>query len=80
MHRPFRRFCFSLAKELGVSVHQVMMMTSHELMEWAAFFMTQNQKWIEDYKAQAEIERQRNMSPEEKQALFQTILGGVKHG
>lgn len=80
MSRPFKRFCFSLAKELGVSAHYVMSMTSNEIMEWAAFFMTQNEKWVEGYNNQAEIERQRQMSPEEKKALFQSMLGGVSNG
>jgi hypothetical protein len=80
MNRPFRRFCFSLAKELGVSVHQVFSMTSREIMEWAAFFMTQDDKWVERYNNNVELERQRQMSPEEKKALFQSILGGVNNG
>lgn len=80
MRRPFRRFCFSLAKELGVSVENVMSMSSIEIMEWAAFFMTQNKDWSDKYNAEVEIQRQRNLSAEEKKALFQSILGGVNNG
>lgn len=45
MARPERRFYFSLARELGLTVRQLLdNIDSHELSEWVAFFNIGNKK------------------------------------
>jgi hypothetical protein len=45
MARPWRFFCFALARELGMTVRQLLQtIDSRELTEWAAFFKVEDEK------------------------------------
>lgn len=75
MRRPLRRFCYSLAEKLGVSVQTVFNMSSAEVSEWSAFYLTQNDKWLAGYHKEIEFERQAALTPEELTAEFKKVFG-----
>jgi len=74
MDRPFRRFCFNLAKELGKSVSEVMTWDTPEIMEWAAYLKTTDETWLKTYNEQKELEEQQELSPEAKAAKMRALF------
>lgn len=77
MGHPFRRYCYHLARELGKDIHEIMSMPSHELSEWMAFDLTNNDEWLKKYEEDREKEISRNMSNADKAKLFKQLLGGA---
>lgn len=78
MDRPFRRFCFVLAEKLGMSVKQVLALESAEITEWMSYCLTQNEKWIEEFKKEKELEAFNELTPEEKAAHYKKAFGVKK--
>lgn len=77
MRLPFRRYCFYLASRLKMTVKQLLdTMDSKEIMEWMAYDMTNDEKWLENYNKERELELSRQMSDEEKLNAFKKMLGG----
>lgn len=77
MNRHFRRYCFALASRLKMTVKRLLKeLDSHEIAEWMAYDMTCNQDWIKQYEHDQELERSKQMSPEEKLAAFKALLKG----
>lgn len=76
MSRPFRRYCFSLAERLGLTVRELLeRMDSTEISEWIAYDNTNNEKWVEKYKYEESLAASRAMSKEEKLKAFKRLLG-----
>lgn len=71
MGLPFRRYCFSLAAKLGKTLDEVLAMDANDIAEWMAYDLTNDEKFIEMYKA----EQTKNMSEEEYSATFKALLG-----
>lgn len=62
-----------------MSVYQLQtQITSLEITEWAAYFLTQDKNWKEAYTRKLELEESRKMSSKEKAERFKNILIG-KH-
>jgi hypothetical protein len=51
---------------------------SKEISEWMAYDLTQNQKWLDKYKNDKELEESRAMSLSERAAAFKRLLKGSK--
>lgn len=77
MCHPFRRYCFFLGEKLGKSLKEIQALDSAEITEWMAYDLTNDETWLEKYKQEQELERQRAMSDQEKARLFKQLLGGA---
>lgn len=76
MCRPARRFYFTLALKLGMTVKNLLNdIDSHELSEWIAYFMTRDEDWVKNYDKQKEIEAQSESSLEDKVKAARTLFG-----
>lgn len=51
-------------------------MDSSEVSFWMAYDMTNDDKWLEKYNKERELELSRQMSDEEKLIAFKKLLGG----
>lgn len=78
MRRPLRKFFFILAEKLGKSVKEILEMDSSEISEWSAYCLTQNDTWLATYRKGVELERQANMTNEERAIMFKRLLGAKK--
>lgn len=65
-----------LADKLHMPVQEVMSWDSSLIYEWMAYELTLDQEWREKNEKDAELERQRNMSNEEKAELFRKLFKG----
>ena len=77
MDLPYRRYCYHLASRLKMSVKRLMdELDSREIANWMAYDMTNDDKWLEKYNKERELELSRQMSDEEKLIAFKKLLGG----
>lgn len=69
MTRGSRIYYFRLAERLGKTVKQLLNeIDAHELAEWMAYDMTQDEDWVNDFKA-------KNMSDEQRSAEMRKLFG-----
>lgn len=76
MSRPFRRFCFSIAEKLGKDIDEVLEWDSTKLIEWAAYYKTQDEEWVKNFEEQRQLEEQRGATPEEKAQRMRAFFTG----
>lgn len=84
MGRPFRLYCMRLAERLGYKSLKNLYaeLDNNEIMEWAAYDLTNDAKWREDYdKELNSLEAQKEWTPEEEAEKIRAMfmgLGGKK--
>jgi len=52
-------------------------MDSNDIMEWAAYDMLKDEKWVEKNKLECEMEAQRGQSLEEEARLMRAMIQGL---
>lgn len=78
MSRHFRRYCFSLALRLKMTVNELLTkMDSAEISEWMAYDQTQSEDWVKKYTREKELEYSRQQSDEERVKAFKRMFGGA---
>ncbi len=81
MTRQFRRYCFSLAERLGMTVKRLLdTMDSQEISEWMAFDLTNNEEWLKAYNQQREMELDKQRTDEQRLAAFKRVFRGGPNG
>ena len=58
-----------------MSVSEVFNMPSCEITEWMGYCLTQNDKWLAEFKKQQELEAFRDLPPEEQAEHFKKAFG-----
>lgn len=77
MRRHFRRYCFSLAERLRMSVKELLdKLDSDEISEWMAYDLTNNPEWRAKWDKDLELEHSKNMTSEEKLNAFKRLFKG----
>lgn len=72
MSRPIKHFAYRLGDKLGLDVEVVMSWPVGKIYEYMAFYMTQNDEWLEKYKEE-------QLTPEERTAkIMQFLASGAK--
>lgn len=68
MGKTFRLYCLSLVERLGYKSLSNLYaeMSNNEIMEWAAYDLTQNPEWREKYKEELETQKKISMPKEEQ--------------
>ncbi len=75
MGRPFRRYLFSLAERMGVTVNELLRkMNSREISEWWAYDLTKTPGFLKAYRAEKEAEAQSKLSGEQLKARFKQVF------
>lgn len=75
MSRPFRRYCFSLARELKMTVSDLLnKMSSSEISEWMAYDLTLEEGFKEKYDREMKEEAQRKLDAEERARMFRQFF------
>lgn len=74
MTRPLRHFAYRLGDKLGIDVDIIMSWPVGKLYEYMAFYITQDQDWIDRY-------NEEKLTPEERTArLVQFLQSGAAKG
>lgn len=77
MSHPFRRFAYSLAEALSMTVSELYSkVSSHEMTEWMAYNLTKDEKWVKQYERDMDREASKELSDEERLLAFKRLLGG----
>lgn len=79
MGRPYRVYCLSLVERLGFKTLDRLYeeMDNNQIMEWAAYDMTQNDKWREDYAKEINLIKQQNQTLEEEAERIKAMFMGL---
>lgn len=76
MRHPFRRYAINLSLRLKMPVNQLLNeMDSADIAEYMAYDITSDEDWLKRYKQKQELDRSRDMSPEEKAEAFMAAMG-----
>lgn len=77
MSQSFRRFSMSLVERLGYKTLNALYseMSCNEIMEWAAYDLTNNPEWVEKYKSTPI-----SLSPEKEADAIKAMLLGISNG
>ncbi len=79
MGRPYRLYCLSLVERLGFKTLDALYaeMDNNQIMEWAAYDMTQNDDWRKEYKLEQDLEKQRTQTLEEEAERIKAMFMGL---